>query len=232
MELCYLGQSFFLCDSSSVSLSMLFSCSVESDSLRPHGPQHAGPPCSSPTPGAGSNSGPLSQWCLPTMSSSVAPFASCPQFFPASEASLMSQLFASGRQSTGALASGSVLPMMLKLKLQYSISLTCNKSKFWQAQCVLELTGKTLPRLSARRRGCTGGGRGSWGRAERICLGGGTTVVESGGMALLTEKRGDMPVPIHLPEKLFLRLPSPKLFFSLLPFPPTALRWEWHCRCF
>ena len=61
-----------------------FSCSVMSDSLQPHGLQHARPPCPSPTPGVYSNSCPLSQWCHPTISSSVIPFSSCLQSFPAS----------------------------------------------------------------------------------------------------------------------------------------------------
>ena len=63
---------------------LLFSCSVVSDSLRPHGLQHARLPCPSPSPGACSNSCPLSQWCHPTISSSVIPFSSCLQSFPAS----------------------------------------------------------------------------------------------------------------------------------------------------
>ena len=61
-----------------------FGHSVVSDSLRPHEPQHAGPPCPSPTPGVYPNQCPLSQWCHPTISSSVLPFSSCPQSFPAS----------------------------------------------------------------------------------------------------------------------------------------------------
>ena len=65
-------------------LSVQFSCSVISDSLQPHGLQHARPPCPSPTPGFYPNSCPLSQWCHPTISSSVIPFSSCPQSFPAS----------------------------------------------------------------------------------------------------------------------------------------------------
>ena len=65
-------------------LSILFSHSVVSDSLRPHGLQHARLPCPSPTPGACSNSCPLSRWCHPTISSSVVPFSSCLQSFPAS----------------------------------------------------------------------------------------------------------------------------------------------------
>ena len=71
-----------------------------SDSLRPHGPQHARPPCPSPTPGVYPNSCPLSSWWHPTISSSVIPF-SCPQSFPASGSFQMSQLFASGGQSIG-----------------------------------------------------------------------------------------------------------------------------------
>ena len=82
-----------------------------SDSLRPHELQHARPPCPSPTPGVYSNSCPLSQRCHPTISSSVVPFSSCPQSFPASGSFPMSQLFSSGGQSIGVSASTSVLPM-------------------------------------------------------------------------------------------------------------------------
>ena len=78
-----------------------------SDSLWPHGLHYARPPCPSPTP----NSCPLSQWCHPTISSSVVPFSSCLQSFPASGSFQMSQFFASGDQSTGVSASASVLPM-------------------------------------------------------------------------------------------------------------------------
>ena len=88
-----------------------FSCSVVSDSLRPHEPQHSRPPCPSPTPEVYSNSCPLSRWCHPTVSSSVIPFSSCPQSFPASGSFQMSQLFTSGGQSIGVSASTSVLPM-------------------------------------------------------------------------------------------------------------------------
>ena len=62
--------------------SVQFSCSVVSNSLRPHGRQHARPPCPSPTPGVHPNSCPLSRWCHPTISSSVVPFSSCLQSFP------------------------------------------------------------------------------------------------------------------------------------------------------
>ena len=91
--------------------SVQFSCSVVSDSLQPHGPQHARPACPSPTPGAYSTSCPLSWWCHPTISSSVIPFSSCLQSFPASGSFPMSQLFTSGGQSIGVSASTSVLPM-------------------------------------------------------------------------------------------------------------------------
>ena len=94
-------------------LSVQFSHSVMSNSLellRPHGLQHARPPCP-PTPGAYSDSCPLSRWCHPTISSSVIPFSSCLQSFPASWSFQMSQLFTSGGQRVGALASASVLPM-------------------------------------------------------------------------------------------------------------------------
>ena len=82
-----------------------------SDSLQPHELQHARLPCPSLSPRVCSNSGPESQWCHPTISSSVVPFSSCLQSFPASGSSLMSRLFASGGQNIGASASVSVLPM-------------------------------------------------------------------------------------------------------------------------
>ena len=84
--------------------------SVVSDSLWPHESQHTRPPCPSPTPGVHSDSCPPSQWCHPAISSSVVPFSSCPQSFPASESFPMSQLFAWGGQSTGVSASASFLP--------------------------------------------------------------------------------------------------------------------------
>ena len=91
--------------------SVQFSRSVVSDSLRPHEPQLARPPCPSPTVGVYPNPCPLSRWCHPTISSSVVPFSSWPQSFPASGSFPMSQLFAWGGQSIGVLASTSVLPM-------------------------------------------------------------------------------------------------------------------------
>ena len=92
-------------------LSVQFSSLVMSDSLWPHEPQHARPPCPSPTPEVHPNPCPLSLWCHPSISSSVVPFSSCPQSFPASGSFPMSQLFASGGQSIGVSASTSVLPM-------------------------------------------------------------------------------------------------------------------------
>ena len=91
--------------------SVQFSCSVMSDSLRPHESQHARPPRPSPTPRVYSNSCPSSRWCHLAISSSVAPFSSCPQSLPASGSFLMSQLFTWGGQSTGVSASASVLPV-------------------------------------------------------------------------------------------------------------------------
>ena len=91
-----------------------FSRSVVSDSSWPHGLQHARLPCPSPIPGACSNSRPLSQWCHPTISSSVIPSFSCLQSFPAPGSFPMSQFFASGGQSIGDSASASVLPMNIQ----------------------------------------------------------------------------------------------------------------------
>jgi len=90
--------------------SVQFSRSVVSDSLRHHELQHARPPCPAPTPGVHSDSRPSVQWCHPAISSSVVPFSSCPQSFPASESFPMSQLFAWGGQSTGVSALASFLP--------------------------------------------------------------------------------------------------------------------------
>ena len=99
---CYLGQF-----SSVQSLIM-------SESLWPHGPQHSRPPCPSPTPGVYSDSCPLSRWCHPTISSSVVPFSSCLQSFPASGSFPMSRLFTSGGQSIGVSAATSILPVNIQ----------------------------------------------------------------------------------------------------------------------
>ena len=94
--------------------SVQFSRSVGSNSLRPHGLHHTRLPWPSPTLGAYSNSCPSNRWRHPTISSSVVPFSSCLQSFPASGSFLMSQLFISGGQSTGASALASVLPMNIQ----------------------------------------------------------------------------------------------------------------------
>ena len=95
---------------------LTFCCSVTQScpTFWSHGLQHARLPCHLPSPEACSNSCPLGWWCHPTISSSVVPFFSCLQFFPASGSFLMSQLFSSGGQSIGAAASASVLPMNIQ----------------------------------------------------------------------------------------------------------------------
>ena len=115
--ICDANWSLILRSPSSVQLSH----SVFSDALWPHGLQHARLPCPSPTPGVYSNSCPLSWWCNPTISSSVTPFSSCLQSFPASGSFQMSQFFASSSQSIGASASTSVLPMNIRC---YPLELT------------------------------------------------------------------------------------------------------------
>ena len=98
----YVGKSFN---------SVQFSCSVVSNSLRPHELQHARPPCLSPAPGIYSNSCPLSPWHPPTISSSIIHFSSHLQSFPASGSFPMSHFFTSSGQNIGVSASTSVLPM-------------------------------------------------------------------------------------------------------------------------
>ena len=98
------------CWTSLIISSVQFSCSVVSDSLRPHEWQHARPPSPSPTPRVHSDSCPSSQWCHPAISTSVIPFSFCPQSLSASESLPMSQLFTSGGQSIGVSALTSVLP--------------------------------------------------------------------------------------------------------------------------
>ena len=90
---------------------VLFSHSIVSDYLQPHGLYHARPPCPSPSPGACSNSCPLSQWCPPTISSFVIHFSSCLLSFPALRSFPMSGLFTPGSQNVGTSASASVLPV-------------------------------------------------------------------------------------------------------------------------
>ena len=94
--------------------SVQFSCSIVSNSLWPHGLQHARLPCSSPSPRACLNSCPSSWWCHPTISFSVVSFSSCPQSCPASGSYPMSQFFTSGGQRIGVSSSTSVLPMKIQ----------------------------------------------------------------------------------------------------------------------
>ena len=130
-----------------------------SNSLQPHGLQHTSLPCPSLSPGVCSDSCPLSQWCHPSISSSVVPFSSCPQSFPASGSFPVSQLFPSGGQSIGASASASVLPMNIQgwfplgfsgLILQSKglsrvfSSNTIQKHQFFEAQTSLGFSGLTL----------------------------------------------------------------------------------------
>ena len=96
----------------SILMSQFNSVSVFSGSLQPHGLQHARLPCPSPTPGVCSNSCPSSQWCHPTISSSIVPFSSCFQSFPASGSFQMSQFFTSGGQTSS--TSASVLLMNIQ----------------------------------------------------------------------------------------------------------------------
>ena len=95
----------------------------------PHEPQHARPPCPSPTPGVHPNPCPLSRWCHPTIPSCVVLFSSCPQSFPASGSFQMSQLFASDGQSIGVSASTSVLPI-----LSTRVAISHQKSQIWKYQ--------------------------------------------------------------------------------------------------
>ena len=126
-----------------------------SDSLRPHGLEHARPPCPSSL-GVCSDSCPLSWWCHPTIFSSVVPFSSCLQSFPASGSSLISQIFTSGGQSIGVSGSASVLPMNIQdwfpLGLTGLISLQPH-----------ELQHARLPRLSLSPRICSNSCSLTWG---------------------------------------------------------------------
>ena len=105
--------------------SVQFSHSVMSDSLRPHEPQHARPPCPSPTPGVHPNPCPSSRWCHPTIPSPVVPFFSCPQSISGSESFPMSQLFAWGGQSTGVSVSTWVLSAKLNSVTERLLLSTC-----------------------------------------------------------------------------------------------------------
>ena len=110
-------------------------CSVSKScpTLWPHGLQLDRLPCPSLSPRACSNSCPSSLWCHPIISSSVAPFSSCPQSFPASGSFLMSRLFTSGGQSIGASVSASILPM----NIQGWFSLGLSPQKTGEEPCAI-----------------------------------------------------------------------------------------------
>ena len=137
-------------------------CSVVSNSLWPHELQHARLPCSSPSSSAYSNSCPLSWWCHPRISSSVVPFSSCPESFPASGSFPVSWLFASGGQSIRTSASASILPVNIQgwfpLGLTVLISLLSKglRSFFQIALCptlISILLGQNLIRFLKRKFG-------------------------------------------------------------------------------
>ena len=114
-----------------------FSCSVMSYCLWPHGLQHTSLPCPSPTPEACSNPCPLSQWCHPTISSSVIPYSSCLQSFTASGSFPMSHLFAKGGQSIEVSASASVLPMNIQdwFLLRWTVWISSQSKGLWRVFC-------------------------------------------------------------------------------------------------
>ena len=119
---------YYFCTFCYISL-VQFSYSVMTDSLQPHRLQHARPLCPSPTPRVHPNPCPLSRGCHPIVSSSVIPFSSCSQSFPASGAFPVSQLFTSGGQSTGVSASPSVLPM--NIDCNSTLSMEFSKQEYW-----------------------------------------------------------------------------------------------------
>ena len=118
---------------------LLFSRHVTS--LSPHGLQPARPPCPSPSLRVCPSSCPLNRWCHPTTSSSVVPFSSCPDSFPASGSFPMSRLFASGGQSIGASASASVLPVNIQGSFPMGLI------------SLISLLSKGLSRISPGRKG-------------------------------------------------------------------------------
>ena len=145
---------FFTSNRDKIFISVQFSRSVMSDPLQPHEPQHARPPCPSPTPGVHPNPCPSSWWCHPTISSSVVPF-SCLQSFSASGSFPVNWLFEYGGQSIG--ASASVLPMNIQdwfplgltdLISLLSTSLLQHHSSKTLSMCFLDLSQSPLPSMS------------------------------------------------------------------------------------
>ena len=112
--------------------SVQFSHSIVFDSLQPHGVGHARPPCPSPIPGVYSNSCPLSQWCHPTISSSVIPFSSCLQSFPTSVSFQMSQFSTSGGQSIGGVSASGLTDFMNWLHRSLGMTQHCQWSSCLQ----------------------------------------------------------------------------------------------------
>ena len=143
-----------------------------SNSLQPHGLQHASLPCPSLSPGVCSNSCPLSRWCHPTISSSVTPFSSCPQCFPASGSFPMSQLFAWGGHSIGASASASVLPMNIQgwfplgftglILLSKGLSRVFSSTTFWKRQFFSVVPCPVITVAPWRHTGFSGIGKVVW----------------------------------------------------------------------
>ena len=130
--------TFLLSPSYTPCQSVQFSCSVMSDSLWLHEPQHARPPCPSPTPRVHPNPCPSSQWCHPTISSCVIPFSSHLQSFPASGVFPMTQLFTLGDQSIGASASGLTGLISLQSKgFSRVFNITVQKHRFFSYQLSL-----------------------------------------------------------------------------------------------
>ena len=134
--------------------SVQFSPSVASDSLRPHELQHPRPPCPTPTPGAYPNSRPLSQWCHPTISSSVVSLSSFPQSFPASGSFQMSQLFTSGGQRIGVSASASVLPMNIQdwSPLGWTGWISLQSKGFSRVRKAVRIEGKGKEKLERKKK--------------------------------------------------------------------------------
>ena len=148
-------------------LRVQFSCLVMFKSFRPHEPQHARPPCPSPIAGIYSNPCPLSRWCHPTVSSSVVPFSSCLQSFPASESFQMSQLFTSGGQSIGALALATVLPKNIQgwFPLGWTFAKPLRSGDvFWGNQGIIRGLEPSVspPLTSQQERGAEGWVNHSW----------------------------------------------------------------------
>ena len=171
-------------------------CSVVSDSLQPRGLQHASLPCPSPAPGACSNSCLSSRWCHATISSSVVPFSSHLQSFPASGSFPRSHFFASGGQSIGVSASSSVLPM--NIQDWFPLGWTC----------LIFLQSKGLSRLFSN----------TTSKASVLCY---TDSRKLTYCAVLRWFRLCNPTICSLPGSLSIGLPQQE-YWRGLPFPPPG----------